>query len=170
MIKAFILTLTLMCNLFCYEAFARERVQVEKSSSLDIEYLEQLSHAHDVPLWVLLGVLSAEKGKVGEAFQNNNGTWDLGAYQINTIHINEIVKMGIDPFAVLSDAKVNANIAAYILSQHLAQNKDIWKAIGTYHSRTPHIQARYIESVKAHVKALQRGNNAVDDLLNYVNS
>lgn len=170
MIKIYIIIFTLIFNLCLSEAYARESVKLEKTASLDIEHLESLAQTHNVPLFALLGILATEKGKVGEAFQNGNGTWDLGAFQINTIHINEIVEMGIDPFAVLSNAKVNADIAVWLLSKHLSQDADIWNAIGKYHSKTSVHKERYTQAVKNNIKGLQQDKNSIDNLLKYINN
>ena len=45
----------------------------------------------NLPLAALVGILATEGGKTGEALSNTNGTWDLGGFQVNTCHVNELL-------------------------------------------------------------------------------
>ncbi len=163
-----LLTLFISLMILAETAFARPSVQLDKSAKLDIQSLELIAHRHEVPLWALIGILATEKGKNGQAVQNKNLTWDLGVFQINTIHLNELSEIGIDGNMVLTNAKVNANVAAWLLSKHF-KNNDIWNAIGKYHSKTQTQKNKYINKVYENIVYLQSKSNAVADLLDYVN-
>ncbi len=162
------LVLLLCCFIF-NDAHARPSVTVNHANFLDIETLCEVSTVHHVPLWALLGILATEKGKIGQAVQNHNKTWDMGPFQINTIHINNLLAKGLAPTSILSDAKVNANIAAWLLAGHLSETNDIWQAIGNYHSRNPRYNHTYIQKVFQNVMYLQDTQNSIDNLLAYVN-
>lgn len=93
---------------------------------------------------------------MGEALSNTNGTWDLGCFQINTVHVNELAAMGITPETLLRDGCVNAYAAAWLLRKEYERTGDLWLAIGAYHSRTPHRRDAYIRKVRTNLEELRR--------------
>lgn len=93
---------------------------------------------------------------MGEALSNKNGTWDLGGFQINTVHLKDLAAMGISPDAVLRDGRVNAHAAAWLLRKEFRRTGNLWQAIGAYHSRTPHRRDAYIRRVQANLKKLRQ--------------
>lgn len=137
-------------------AEARTSVVVPVTRPLTMDCIVSASKEYQVPLAALLGILSVEGGCVGEALSNTNGTWDMGAFQINTIHTNALILKGISPMEVLSDGFVNAHVAACLLRQEYERTNDIWLAIGSYHSRTPHRRDAYMEKVRSHIIRLQK--------------
>lgn len=150
------------------ECLARPTVNLSPQGTLTVENLQKISKQNDIPLWAMIGILSVEKGKSGYALQNPNGTWDLGVFQVNTIHINELHELGISAEHILNDANVNAVVAGYLLGRHLKNENDIWEAIGSYHSKTPSIKRRYIQAVQSNLLDLVQQQN-VDLLFEYVN-
>ncbi len=155
--------------LFSFNAHARPKVEMETTANLKIENLQIIANNFNVPLWALIGILATEKGKIGQAIQNKNRTWDLGAFQINTIHINELTKIGISPESILTDANINALVATWLLSKHFTESQNIWEAIGNYHSKTPKFKLNYIKKVAENLLYLQN-NNVLDKLLSEVNN
>jgi len=141
-------------------AFARAKVALPPDAPgavpLTVGCIADAAHAAGLPLAALIGILAAENGRTGEALQNDNGTWDLGPFQVNSIHVNELAAMGIAPEAVLQNGCVNAYAAAWVLRREYDRTGDIWRAIGGYHSRTPHRRDAYIARVKAHLTRLGR--------------
>ena len=138
-------------------AFAdRVKVALPQTGSLTVGCVSDAASAAGLPLAALIGILATENGRVGEALRNDNGTWDMGPFQINTIHVNELVGMGIAPEDVLRDGCANAYAAAWLLRKEYNRTGDIWQAIGAYHSRTPHRRDAYIAQVKAHLTRLGR--------------
>ena len=105
------------------------------------------------PVEALLGNMG---GSMGEALSNTNGTWDLGCFQINTVHVNELAAMGIAPETLLRDGCVNAYAAAWLLRKEYERTGDLWLAIGAYHSRTPHRRDAYIRKVRTNLEELRR--------------
>ena len=112
--------------------------------------------ASGMPAAALFAILATEGGKTGEALSNKNGTWDMGPFQVNTVHLNELAAMGISPDAVLRDGRVNAYAAAWLLRKEYRRTGNLWRAIGTYHSRTPHRRDAYIRRVKSNLERLRR--------------
>ncbi len=109
-----------------------------------------------MPAAALFAILATEGGKTGEALSNKNGTWDLGGFQINTVHLKELAAMGISPDAVLRDGRVNAYAAAWLLRKEYRRTGNLWQAIGAYHSRTPYRRDAYIRRVKNNLERLRR--------------
>ena len=98
MVLGFLLPALLMTGV----AFAAERVKVALPQTRPLlwECVIDAAHKNGLPLAALVGILAAEGGEPGEALSNANGTWDMGPFQINTCHVNELVGMGIAPETV----------------------------------------------------------------------
>lgn len=109
-----------------------------------------------MPVAALFAILATEGGKIGEALSNKNGTWDLGPFQVNTVHLKELAAMGISPDDVLRDGRVNAHAAAWLLNKEYRRTGNLWQAIGAYHSRTPHRRDAYIRRVRDNLDKLRQ--------------
>lgn len=111
------------------------------------------AHTYEVPPAALMGIYQVEGGKVGQQVgPNNNGTYDLGPMQINTLWVPELAeRWGVSHETarrlVKDDACTNIGVAAWILRNHLDETRDIAKAIAHYHSRTPVHGKRYKSKV-----------------------
>lgn len=138
--------------------FAAERacVALPPTRPLTAACVVDAARASGMPVAALFAILATEDGKTGEALSNRNGTWDLGPFQINTIHLKDLAAMGIAPESVLRDGRVNAYAAAWLLRQEYRRTGDFWQAIGTYHSRTPQRRDAYVRRVKANLERLRR--------------
>lgn len=148
-----------MCAALCLlpgVAFGRAKVALPQTAPLTTFCVVDAARASGLPLAALIGILATENGRTGEALQNDNGTWDMGPFQVNTTHINELAGMGIAPEAVLQDGCTNAYAAAWLLRKEYNRTGNIWQAIGSYHSRTPHRRDAYIAQVKSHLARLLR--------------
>ena len=84
-------------------AFAAERARVvfPPLRPLTADCVLDAARISGMPVAALFAILATEGGKTGEALSNRNGTWDIGPFQVNTIHFNELAAMGIAPDAVL---------------------------------------------------------------------
>ena len=80
--------------------------------------------------------------------RNANGTRDLGAFQINSIHLPELARHGIDA-AALGDGCVSAEVAAWYYRRQVDQFGNTWAAVGAYHSRTQARAAWYANRIAA---------------------
>lgn len=113
---------------------------------------------YQVPPAVLIGILQVEGGTVGqEVGPNQNGTYDLGPMQINTLWVKELsrhwkVSQSTARRWVRDDACVNLGVGAWILRQKINETGSLSKGIAYYHSGTPHLGKRYRQKV---IKAMQ---------------
>lgn len=98
---------------------------------------------HSVNPQVLSAILVHEsRGKPQTIVRNTNGSIDVGLAGINSIHFPELAKTGVTP-ADLLDECVSAYVGAWKLSKKINKYGNTWRAIGAYHSETPHFNARY---------------------------
>ncbi len=106
------------------------------------------SQTYSVPPAVLVGIYKAEGGQVGQEVRNQNGSYDLGPMQINTVWLPDLaqrwgVKTQTARQWVRDDPCTNVGVAAWILKSHLDETGSLSKAIANYHSRTPHYGTKY---------------------------
>lgn len=137
-------------------AAGRAKVVFPPMRPLTADCVVDAARASGMPVAALFAILATEGGKTGEALSNRNGTWDMGPFQVNTAHVNELAAMGIAPETVLRDGCVNAYAAAWLLRKEYRRTGDLWEAIGTYHSRTPQRRDAYIRRVQAHLERLSQ--------------
>lgn len=129
----------------------RAKVALSAASPVLLECVVDAAQKSDLPLAALVGILAAERGEPGEALSNSNGTWDMGPFQINTCHVNELLQAGMAPEVILQDGCANAYAAAFILRKEYDRTRNIWDAVGAYHSRTPHFRDAYLGRVRKHL-------------------
>ena len=79
---------------------------------------------------------------------NGNGSIDVGAFQINTIHLPELARYGIGR-AALADGCVSAEVAAWHYRRQIDLQGNGWQAVGAYHSRTVARAAWYANQIAA---------------------
>ena len=91
----------------------------------DLDCVLAAASRQNVPANVLLGLSSIEMGKNGQAVRNKNGSYDLGHFQINSVHFGKngiFTKMGIRAEDAQWRGCYNAELAAYLLRTHLDAN------------------------------------------------
>jgi hypothetical protein len=137
-------------------AAGRARVVFPPMRPLTADCILDAARINGMPAAALFAILATEGGKIGEALSNKNGTWDMGPFQVNSVHLNELSAMGISPEAVLRDGRVNAYAAAWLLRKEYQRTGSLWRAIGAYHSRTPHRRDAYIRRVKSNLERLKK--------------
>ena len=137
-------------------AAGRTKVALPPLRPLTVDCVLDAARISGMPVAALFAILATEGGKTGEALSNKNGTWDLGPFQVNTVHLRELAAMGISPDAVLCDGRVNAHAAAWLLRKEYRRTGNLWQAIGAYHSRTPHRRDAYIRRVKSNLERLRK--------------
>ena len=107
------------------------------------------AESYNLKIDLLAAVLAAEGGRVGLRKRNTNGTYDMGPMQINSIWLPELGRRGITEEMVTSDYCTNVLVGAWILAREIKQanassnTPEFWRAVGRYHSRTPHLNASY---------------------------
>ena len=134
----------------------RMKVALPPMRPLTADCVLDAARVSGMPAAALFAILTTEGGKTGEALSNKNGTWDMGPFQVNSVHLNELAAMGISPDAVLRDGRVNAHAAAWLLRKEYQRTGNLWQAFGAYHSRTPHRRDAYIRRVKNNLERLRR--------------
>ncbi len=108
------------------------------------------ARTYNVPVKVLRAIAQVEsRGNMKALRKNNNGSYDFGILQINSIHwqttcrhFNVATKQG------------NINCGAYLLSKHAkyAKADPLWAA--RYHSKTPSLKAAYNLKLKRAIASL----------------
>ena len=137
-------------------AAQRPKVAMPAARPLTFEAVVHAASRYGVPLAPLLGILATENGRLGEALGNTNGTWDLGPFQINSCHLNDLAKIGFTPVAIMSDGPANAQAAAWLLKREIHRAGNLWHGVGHYHSRTPFRKYGYLRKVRANMELLRR--------------
>jgi len=129
------------------------------------------AQTYSVPPSILLGILSVEGGKIGQAVKNTNNTYDLGPMQINTIWIPELSKHWKmekkDAIKLVKDDPcINIGVGAWILRTKMDQTGNLSKGIAYYHSGTPSLGNKYRSKV---LKAMEKYKlvRTPDDLVAY---
>lgn len=120
------------------------------------------SQTYDVPPALLVGIYKAEGGKVGQEVVNENGSYDLGPMQINTVWLPDLSRRwGVSQAKahqlVRDDACTNVGVAAWILRGHMNETQSIAQALQHYHSRTPKYGTKY----KARVLDIMKDNGLI---------
>ena len=104
---------------------------------------------HQVNALVLRAIGWQESGLQPAAVgRNANGSIDLGAFQINSVHLPELRRYGIDR-AALADGCVSAEVAAWHYRRQVELHGTGWQAVGSYHSQTPARAAWYANQIAA---------------------
>lgn len=78
--------------------------------------------------------------------QNENQSIDMGLMQINSVHLPELKRYGIDA-RTLQDGCASVYIGAWHLRRKIARYGNTWEAVGAYHSETPALRDRYAKSI-----------------------
>ncbi len=101
------------------------------------------AHYHRVSSKVLLAILTIESGlSPSSNGQNDNGSVDHGIAGINSVHLPELAKFGINE-EMLKDDCVATYVAAWHLRRNIEKNGQTWAGVASYHSLTPYFNARY---------------------------
>lgn len=98
---------------------------------------------HGINPWILRTVLFVESSLNPAAFgKNTNGTIDIGIGQINSMHLPELKKYGIES-AHLTDACICTYVSGWYLKKAITERGNTWEGIASYHSRTPAFNQKY---------------------------
>lgn len=111
--------------------------------------IDDAAARHHVNALVLRAIGWQESRLQPQALGHNaNGSIDLGAFQINSVHLSELGRYGIDR-AALSDGCTSAEVAAWHYRRQVEQQGNSWQAVGAYHSSTPARAAWYANRIAA---------------------
>lgn len=80
--------------------------------------------------------------------RNADGSIDVGAFQINSVHLAELARLGVDRTS-LADGCVSAEVAAWHYRRQVERQGNTWLAVGAYHSHTAARAAWYANRIAA---------------------
>ena len=111
---------------------------------------------NNVPPDIVASILYVEGGREGSVSRNKNGSLDLGVMQINDRAWLKIVSEALfygdekkTYHELVYNSCMNIKIGTWILSKRMdANNGNVWKAVGEYHSRNNKLAADYVVRVK----------------------
>ncbi len=119
--------------------------------------LVEAATEYDVHPDVLMAILIVEGGTVGQNSKaNDNGSYDIGLFQINSMHLNRLKGFGVSEDQLRNDGCLNARVAAWHLSSVVTNDtlakindeRSYLSAIARYHSFTPKYNAIYAQRLK----------------------
>lgn len=138
-------------------SFAADRIR-----PLTTQCIERASAQFGIHTDVLFAILLVEGGTVGkDSKANNNGTYDIGPFQINSMHRKELASIGVDEQRLRNDGCVNAMVAARHLKRTITPEmlegvrtqEDYLSVLANYHSATPKYNKIYADKL---LKAFSR--------------
>ncbi len=136
--------LAVLCR--CATAFV---AAIALAAAAHADCIDDAAARHQVNAYVLRAIGWQESRLQPAAIgRNANGSVDLGAFQINSIHLPELSRYGLDR-AALSDGCVSAEVAAWHYRRQVDLQGDGWQAVGAYHSHTAARAARYANQIAA---------------------
>ncbi|CAI9898804.1 lytic transglycosylase domain-containing protein [Pseudomonas aeruginosa] len=89
---------------------------------------------YQIPPDLFIGYMGMERGRVGMANRNSNGSYDYGPSQVNSIWLQEISQFGVTAAQLQWNPCVNIWVGGWIMRRCL--NKfpgQFWTAVGCYH-------------------------------------
>lgn len=118
-------------------------------SSAQADCIDDAAARHQVNAAVLRAIGWQESRLQPQALgRNANGSVDIGAFQINSVHLPELRRHGIGP-AALAEGCTSADVAAWHYRRQIDRFGNGWQAIGAWHSATPGRAAWYANRIAA---------------------
>lgn len=107
-------------------------------------------HYYNINPWILYSIAYKETGgtmKIERHKINTNGSIDIGLMQINSVWFQLLKKQYNLNQKQISQKCNSIDIAAWILNKKIKQYGHTWKAVGTYHSKTPKYRNDYAQNI-----------------------
>ncbi|MBX3709456.1 MAG: lytic transglycosylase domain-containing protein [Gammaproteobacteria bacterium] len=123
-------------------------------NDVPLDCINRAAIIYRIPAALIITVLKQESGKNGDAIKNKNGTFDYGVMQINSIWLPRIAAYGYTKEDMQYNACKNISVGTWILSQSIAEGKNLWSGIGNYHSHTPKHNYKYRDAIQVHYKKI----------------
>lgn len=122
--------------------------RLEQKTPLTRVCLERVAARYQVHPIILSLVAQVEGGWAGAKMENTNGTYDLGKFQINTLHLPTLSNYGITESMLQNNDCVSAGVAAWYIrtvtvNQTVEEPEDYFRAIARFHSKTEKHNHRY---------------------------
>jgi len=107
-----------------------------KVADYDLSFEKAGAH-YNIPPVLLKNIAQIESaGNPNAIRKNDNGSYDYGLMQINSIHFKTLAQWGINRDNIM-DPTVNIFVGSWLVSQHIKERGFNFEAIGNYHSKTP---------------------------------
>lgn len=123
-------------------------------NDVPIDCINHAAVVYHVPATIILSVLKKENGRNGLAVKNKNGTHDYGVMQINDTWLPKISAYGYTKNDIQYNACKNVFVGTWILSQSIAEGKNIWQGIGNYHSHTHRYNELYRHDISKYYEQI----------------
>lgn len=124
---------------------------------LTAQCLAEIQKEYSVHPDIMLAIAYVEGGTVGQNSRaNDNGSYDIGLFQINSMHLRKLKGYGISEEQLRNDGCLNARVAAWHLSTVVPEgslssmdSEDAYlSALARYHSFTPKFNGIYAKRLK----------------------
>lgn len=113
-------------------------------SAVSLDCVRTISSRTSIPVLVLLTLMRTEGGRPGLAVKNTNGTRDYGVMQINSVWIPRLERtMGVTLDEIRDNGCLNVAAGALILRHLWIKEKNLYGAIGHYHSNNVRLSNQY---------------------------
>jgi soluble lytic murein transglycosylase-like protein len=103
---------------------------------------------YNIPAKLLIALLQAERGKVGQLIKNKNGSYDIGPAQINSSWLPVLKMHGITQAEVQFDPCINIKVGAWIAAKAIASENNLLSGIGDYNSHTRQYNQSYCQKIR----------------------
>ncbi|AOY97828.1 lytic transglycosylase (plasmid) [Cupriavidus sp. USMAA2-4] len=120
---------------------------------------------HQVNPMVLRAIAWQESRFRADAVRRNDDrSIDRGLMQINSVHLAELKRYGVDA-RTLEDGCASVFIGAWHLRRKMNRHGNTWAAVGAYHSETPALRERYARAIADILRRWQapRGGRTEED-------
>jgi len=152
-------------------SLAASGASAENLVPLSYQCLQQVSQKYGIHMDVFFAILMVEGGTVGQNNKGNtNGTYDIGPFQINSMHLPWLNDMGITETQLRNNGCVNANVAAMLIQRSvmnervlstITDGRTYLAALARYHSATPVHNERYAGLLANAFNRLQAASGGV---------
>lgn len=136
---------------------AHANQQPENFRPLTSECIATVAERYEIHVDVLLALLIVEGGTVGKNSRaNGNGSYDIGPFQLNTIHLPVLAELGVTEDDLRNDGCLNAAVAGWHLRRvmtpqvmaRVTDEQSYLQAIALYHSATPQYNEIYANKLR----------------------
>lgn len=123
--------------------FALASINALAKASSFTQCVAPAAQYHRVNTDILRAILAIESRTQPDVIsRNKDGSIDVGIAGINSIHFEDLKRVGVTP-EKLMDPCISIYVAAWKLSKHMARFGNTWYGIAAYHSKTPYFNTRY---------------------------
>lgn len=110
----------------------------------------------NLPVPATLGLLSVERGTVGQVHKNADGSTDYGPMQVNSRWLSKLAHWHITGAELTYNGCLNIWVGTLILKYYVVKaGGRIWQGIGYYHSHTLTYYSPYEYSVYRHLRNMK---------------